>query len=117
MMLEHTDKAVADLLEKLPDIIQGSKDYLPDIAKEMLVYGAFDARMCIGLGVIIAIPMLICAANWLFSYNAEFSGVVSLILFVISLTFIGVGASSAYKIENAPKVYLLEQASNYINKK
>lgn len=115
-MLENTDKAVAELLEKLPEIIKGASGQLPDIANQLLIYGAFDAQVGIGSAVILMFVAVVCGFKWLFM-EGEFCGFIGFFLFVMSLVWIGCGVSTLYKISHAPKVYLLEKSMDYIQKK
>lgn len=112
-MLENTDKAVADLLQKLPSIIEGASTQLPDIAKELLIYGDFDAQLGIGIGIVIALVAILCGFKWLLR-DEEVSGFVGLVLFAFSLAFIGCGIGQLYKVKNTPKVYLLEKVTDYV---
>lgn len=111
-MLENTDKAMADLLAKLPDIVNSVNQQLPDIAKELLAYGLVSAQINIWIGVIFGVVAVLCALKWLFA-DGEFSAVIALVFFMISIVGITNGVSNKYKIAIAPKVYLLEKAVSY----
>ncbi len=113
MVLENTDKAMAELLEKLPDIIKGASDQLPDIASQMLVYGAFNAQVGIFVGIGLLAVALISGAIALFSYDGVGAGIIATVTGIIGVIALSSGISTAYKIEYAPKLYLLEKAVGY----
>lgn len=113
MTLENTDKAIADLLGKLPEIIESASTHLPEIAQQMLVYAAFDAKVSIYVGIALLVLAFITGAVALFSYDSVGSGIVAIIAGIIGVIVLCGSISSAYKIEHAPKVYLLEKVVNY----
>jgi len=95
MTLENTDKAMAELLEKLPDIIEGASGHLPDIASQMLVYGAYDAKITLIFGGILLVLGLILGIKGLFDYNSEVPGIIGVMLIGLSSIMIICGISSA----------------------
>lgn len=113
MTLENTDKAIADLLNKLPELIESASAQLPDIAQQMLVYGAFEAWIVITIGVLFLIMALFCAVRSFFSIDPS-SWVMGCIIFILmAIIPLSAGLLKKYQIEHAPKLYLLEEAVEY----
>ena len=115
-MLENTDKAVAGLLEKLPELLSSAQ--LPELAQQILEYGVFDAKLTIVVGVIFllsCVPMVVMTSR--VSRDDCFFGWLLAIAFpVVGLMFLTSGLSQAYKIEHAPKLYILEKAAYIIGR-
>lgn len=113
-MLENTDKIVSELLAKLPDIIQSASNQLPEIAQQMLAYGAFSATV----GVVVGLLLAILGSISLFLASRSHDGfgyfIVGFLFVFASLLIIPINTSELYKIKYAPKVYLLNQANGFI---
>ena len=114
MALENTDKAISELLLTLPDIIKGASGQLPDIASQMLIIGMYDAYVGIVIGGVLLVIALLFGLKACFGHEEIGCGFFASIFLIISFLLLGHNITQSYKIEHAPKVYLLEQAKQYI---
>lgn len=112
--MEYTDKALAELISKLTVLIEGAEGHLPEIANQMLIYGAFDANLTLIIGVIFAIPTIILFILAVIDGDAPGYSIFSVVFFILSLIFCGCGVSTLYKIDKAPKLYLLQQTADLV---
>jgi hypothetical protein len=111
-MLENTDKAIGELLQKLPDIIKSAEGQLPDIANQMLVWGVYDAKLSIYLGVAFVIfAILILVAS--LAIEDGFVALIGTLATIFALLNLSYSMSELHKIKEAPKVYLLEKVIHY----
>ena len=114
--------AVTKLLAYLDQTVTFAQGQLPEIATQILSYGAYDAVLGMWtFGIIAAILLLISAWMYISSWGNDWSdsGIGSLILLVIGivLTVCAVQNFSVYKkIELAPKVYVVEQVRGMLIK-
>lgn len=105
----------AKLLEYLNSGVAFVQEQAPDVAKQILSYGAYETSLwmridfSIGMGLIVLAILLIWTG-----IKAEMEGLAASALFPIAIAigFLIAGVSNKLdlvKIERAPKVYLLEQ--------
>jgi hypothetical protein len=100
------------LLEYLSNFEQFTKAELPEVAKQILEIGMYEAKLCILIGVILLIIGLVLA--YLSTKVDDYSGlavtfpVVSGICITISVILLPCSIVNIKKIEIAPKVYLID---------
>jgi hypothetical protein len=110
------NKALEVLIQNINEITDFSKEQLPDVARQVLEYGAWDAQYGLTLSTIAAcvfgIMFMICIIKVFTSYDTAGSIILSIFsgLFLF-LSCIGIMAnnSTLKKIEIAPKYYLIQK--------
>lgn len=108
--------AVTKLLAYLDQTVSFAQGQLPDIANQILTYGAYDALL--GMWICIIISILMIGVSILNSLQyGDFSGISAFFALIISTGFFigAMGNFSTYKkIELAPKVYVIEQVKDML---
>lgn len=118
MTTDAYQDAVHKLMDYMNDTVIFAKAQLPDVAQQMLIYGAEMAHIWMWGWIIVAIA---CFLFWLTSLIAidEAGGLA----FTIFLAWIGAGAcavaqySVQLEIRDAPKLYIMEQLANQVKSK
>ena len=112
-MTDEYQAAVHKLMDYLSNTVVFAQAQLPDVANQMLVYGAEMAHMWM-IGWIIAASL--CTATWLageiFPLPDSDCGGVIFAFFLLSVGLwvaAGIQYSVILKIRDAPKLYIMEQ--------
>lgn len=96
-------------------------DQAPDVARQMLLRGAFDAWMYLGLGLlffgIVVVILFLVYREYKKSddiYDIRGGSILALMLLIVTVVLACSNVSTLYKIKYAPKVYLLEELSDLV---
>ena len=110
------NKALELLIQNINEITDFSKEQLPDVARQVLEYGAWDAGYGITLSAIVAcisgIILMICILKSYSSYDNVESvmfGIFAGLAFSLSCIGIMANYSTLKQIEIAPKYYLIKK--------
>jgi hypothetical protein len=124
LFLEDSMENVALELIK---IIKSTQNFvveqMPDVAQQLLIQGAYDAKVLIIVGRVLlglAFLFFIYSLVATYKFNDDFYIGGILILALVSIPAVPcllVGASDLHKIKHAPKVYLLESLSKIAQSK
>jgi len=113
MLYDNTDKIKAELLQLLLNIINEDSGQLSGVARHILAYGAFKAK----LGIVFSGAFILFILMLALVYNEGFGGSFGFfysLSIIISFVVVGANARTLYKINNAPKLYFMEKAYDYI---
>ncbi len=107
-MSDEYQNAVKKLTDYIGDTVDFAKGQLPDVAKEILAYGAqVDHMWMIIWGIMFFVGVLsIIIGSFQDSEGGVFFGFV---LFVASIVFMGCCYADLLKIESAPKLYVMDE--------
>lgn len=116
--MENTDKAFAELIGKMQELIDSASGQLPDIAQQMLVYGTFANQLVVGIGAVGLIIALLLLLKSFFADSYDSGGWVvgSLVIGFMSSILMAHAVLNLYKISETPKLYLLDKAAGYVEK-
>jgi uncharacterized membrane protein YphA (DoxX/SURF4 family) len=109
-----------ELLKLLVDILKNTKDVvasqMPDILNQMLIYGAASATIWMWITGIIVVLCVIMIIIGSLTEEVEIIPISFVIGIVFAINF-ACNAMTLYKINHAPKLYLLQEISSMIQTK
>ena len=113
-LFPESDKAVAEILTKLIQVVENNSDQLPDIANQMLAYGWIYAWVW----VVMALPLIPLTAILIKWGRKEYGeGVLYFFTFwliILAMALVTRGAQDIIKITYAPKLYVLDKIEEKI---
>jgi hypothetical protein len=116
-MEKQTDELMKYLLSTLKDTVEFSKEQAPEVARQMLELGRWEALTTAYWGIFWAVGAIVWALIILwFARKCDDGDIVGFILVPIAAFFFGIycfvsSYSEFKKIEIAPKVYLIEKVT------
>lgn len=115
-MTDEYQNAVKKLVDYIGDTVNFAKDQLPDVAKEILVYGAQMNHFWLIIWCTLAAIGFI---SWLIGIFTDEEGAmfIGFIAMVFSILFSANCYMHLVKIETAPKLYVLQELSGMIDDK
>lgn len=118
-MSTEYEKATVKLMEYLEQTVTFAKGELPDVALQIVQYGATSAFIWFLFSAIIAgLLLLIFIREWLFNrYGDGFSTLFSFLGFLLFSTVAISQKMEMLKIETAPKLYVMEYMRDMVRTK
>lgn len=113
-MTDEYEKAVKKLVDYIGASVDFAKEQAPDVAREILVYGAYTNYLVVAFATIFAIIGFIV---FMIGLACDEGGkqTVGGMLGLGGILFIGFACSDLYKIEHAPKLYILDDLRTKIS--
>lgn len=100
--------AVNKLISYVSDTVAFAKEQLPDVAKEVLVYSSTVSTFWLGVGIAL---LLVGIFSWMLGLimDNEAAVVVGVMACVLGIPLGGINYMDLKKIEQAPKLYILDE--------
>lgn len=107
------EEAIAELMKYLKEAVDFSKEQAPDVVKQMLTMGAFQAWFAIIIGIsllVVGLALVLIGTKKGLNDDVMFGVWFFGAIFVITgMIMIPINYYKYYKVTKCPKVYILEQ--------
>ena len=107
------DDAINKLITHIDDAVIFSKEHLPDVANQLLIYGAtVHTYWAVGSGILALIFFIVFLSGYL-AGDGE-AAFLSCAAFLVTFAICMGNVMNIKKIEVAPKVYVIEEVRGFV---